>query len=778
MSSFGGSVKLTGESEYRKALSEISSNLKVLNSEMKSVTSQYDKNDKSVENLSSQNEVLNKKIEEQEKKVNLLKDALAESQKETGENSEKTKKWQIELNNAQTDLNKLNRELDTNSKTMEEAVEGTKDEADAVEDFGKEAEKSGDKALSLGDIIKANLISEGILGGLSALADGIKGIGAKFGEFLALGEETKETTATMDRLYGSFEKAGLYADDANDSMFALQGVLGDMGRSAEASNLLAKMSIDTKDLEANTRILTGVFAEFGDSIPTEGLAEGMQATAEMGSVQGVLADALEWQGVNLDEYNEKLASMTSAEERAAYIQSTLTDLYGESADAYRENNKALIESNEAQLRYELNLADIGKMAMPVNTSIKNISTSLMNGFFPALKSVMPGIQSVTNEFSNLVKAIVNGNQEGANQAFYMISEGITDVIVGLEEAMPQVMELVGNLLRMVLDLIGEYLPWIIEEGALMLSSLLSGITSKLDSIFPAILSVIQTVIQTILQNLPMLLEMGISMLVSLIQGISSMLPDLIPLAIDAVILLCETLLDNIDLIIDAGIDLIFALADGLLVATPILIDKIPFLIDKLVVSISKNFPLLLEMGIELTLKLADGIIKAIPQLVSKIPQIVNSITSGLKSGLSKIGEIGSNIVSGIWSGISNGFTWIKNKIKGWVGDLLGFFKKLLGINSPSTVFEEQVGENMALGVGEGFTATMSDVTKEMASAIPTEFDADISTNLNGASAASHIPTFDMMVSAFKQALTEVKVVMDDREMGGFVTNTVERVVFA
>ena len=105
MSSFGGTVKLTGESEYRKALSEISSNLKVLNSEMKAVTSEYDKNDKSVANLSSQNEVLNKKIDEQEKKVKVLKDALEKSKSETGENSETTKKWQIELNNAQAELN-------------------------------------------------------------------------------------------------------------------------------------------------------------------------------------------------------------------------------------------------------------------------------------------------------------------------------------------------------------------------------------------------------------------------------------------------------------------------------------------------------------------------------------------------------------------------------------------------------------------------------------------------------------------------------------------------
>ena len=61
-SSFGGTVKLTGESEYRKALREITNNLKVLNSEMKTVTSQFDKNDRSTSNLSQQSAVLTKKI--------------------------------------------------------------------------------------------------------------------------------------------------------------------------------------------------------------------------------------------------------------------------------------------------------------------------------------------------------------------------------------------------------------------------------------------------------------------------------------------------------------------------------------------------------------------------------------------------------------------------------------------------------------------------------------------------------------------------------------------
>ena len=67
--SFGGSIKLTGESEYTRALKTITSNLTVMASEMKLVSAQYNSNDKSIEALTSRNNVLNKQIEEGKKKV-------------------------------------------------------------------------------------------------------------------------------------------------------------------------------------------------------------------------------------------------------------------------------------------------------------------------------------------------------------------------------------------------------------------------------------------------------------------------------------------------------------------------------------------------------------------------------------------------------------------------------------------------------------------------------------------------------------------------------------
>ena len=86
-SSFGGSIKLTGESEYTKALKTITSNLTVMASEMKLVSTQFDKNDKSVQAITSRNTILNKEIEEGNKKVATYRKALEDFKTQQDKNA-------------------------------------------------------------------------------------------------------------------------------------------------------------------------------------------------------------------------------------------------------------------------------------------------------------------------------------------------------------------------------------------------------------------------------------------------------------------------------------------------------------------------------------------------------------------------------------------------------------------------------------------------------------------------------------------------------------------
>ncbi len=113
---FGLKIGLEGEKEFKKSLAEINQNFKVLGSEMKLVSSQFDKNDNSVQALSARNTVLNKEIDAQKQKIETLRQALANASESFGETDRRTQSWQIQLNNAEASLNGMEHEL--NSKII------------------------------------------------------------------------------------------------------------------------------------------------------------------------------------------------------------------------------------------------------------------------------------------------------------------------------------------------------------------------------------------------------------------------------------------------------------------------------------------------------------------------------------------------------------------------------------------------------------------------------------------------------------------------------------
>ena len=117
---FGGTIKLEGESQYRKAISQISAELKVMGSEMSKVTAEFGKNNTSTEALLKTNENLTNKINKQKEKIDILKSALTEASEKYGENDKKTLNWQNSLNKAESELILMQKELEKNNKILGE----------------------------------------------------------------------------------------------------------------------------------------------------------------------------------------------------------------------------------------------------------------------------------------------------------------------------------------------------------------------------------------------------------------------------------------------------------------------------------------------------------------------------------------------------------------------------------------------------------------------------------------------------------------------------------
>lgn len=78
---------------------------------MKLVESQFDKNDDSVQALTAKNQVLEKSIDAQKNKIETLRSALQNASSSFGETDKRTQAWQVQLNNAEAELNKMEREL-------------------------------------------------------------------------------------------------------------------------------------------------------------------------------------------------------------------------------------------------------------------------------------------------------------------------------------------------------------------------------------------------------------------------------------------------------------------------------------------------------------------------------------------------------------------------------------------------------------------------------------------------------------------------------------------
>lgn len=123
MASFGGAVKLTGESSYRAALRNISQNLKEVSSELKLVSSQYDKNDTSIEALTAKQTALTHRLEEQKAKLSTLREQYAKMGSEYQQNKEKHEQLIASYSREKSELERIGRELGTTSPEYKKQAE-------------------------------------------------------------------------------------------------------------------------------------------------------------------------------------------------------------------------------------------------------------------------------------------------------------------------------------------------------------------------------------------------------------------------------------------------------------------------------------------------------------------------------------------------------------------------------------------------------------------------------------------------------------------------------
>lgn len=436
---------LSGEKEYKQAISEIGSGMKVLDSEMRKVSSAYAQNADSVEALNAKNDVLERKISTQAEKIEYLKAALQQSAEKYGEADKRTMQWQTSLNNAEAELNNLNNQFDENKQKIADSSKEMGNLGDVVNGL---TSKLG---IQLPDGVKSSMNAMGSLDTQSlALAGGFAAVAAAIVKVeKAMISMTKESAAFADNIITLSMQTGqstqqlqefAYASELIDvSVDTLQGSLTKltnnmqdaMNGTGNAKASFDKLGVSVINaVDGSMRSANDVFYETIDALgqvknETERDAMSMDIFGRSAQdlnpliIQGSktlkeYADEAHNVGYVLDD--EALSALGAVDDAYQRLQKTqegvknqlsaefapyLEEFYGDVTTMVKDGGKALKDSG---------IVDSFGMLLDTVGDILNPMSDLSNNRVPALtKALQPlaKVMALMADAAELLKGVIN-----------------------------------------------------------------------------------------------------------------------------------------------------------------------------------------------------------------------------------------------------------------------------------------------------------------------------------------------------------------------------------
>lgn len=491
----------------------------------------------------------------------------------------------------------------------------------------------------------------------------VGGAAAGVGALSSVAENTREYRTEMGKLDTAFTTNKFTAADAKQTYSDLYAVVGDSGQATEAANHLSLLCDSTKDLQSWTEICTGVYGQFGDSLPIEGLTEAANETAKVGQVTGPLADALNWMGVSEDEFNEKLAKCSSEQERQQLITSTLTSLYSDASAQYKKTNGDVMESNRAHQQLSDTMAQIGAVAEPVLNSLIGLGGKLLEQLSPLIESVANNLAPVLINICEEVAPIIVSMLE---QIMPLIEELLPFITQLIEQLAPLIIQIVEQLFPPLMQIIQDLLPYFMQ------------IIQAIMPLFSTLVELLMPVIEVFIQLAGVLLNGLLAALTPIIEDLATFLNDLLTPLIPIISELCDTIVGILQPVFEQLSPVISLVFDALRPVLGLLGEMLETLIPALVPVI--------EWLAHIFSEVLGNAIKRVKKILEPISGIFNGIVDFVKgvfsgnweqawNGVVNIFKNVFNLLPTFVENVINGIIWIINKLLegvNWATSMIGW----------------------------------------------------------------------------------------------------------
>ncbi|MFB1050528.1 phage tail tape measure protein [Paraliobacillus sp. JSM ZJ581] len=744
---FGLKIGVDGEREFKKSLRDINQSFRVLGSEMKLVTSEFDRNDKSIKAITARNAVLNKEIDAQKEKISTLEKALANAAESFGENDRRTLSWQTQLNNANAELNNLERELkdsqeevkNLNREKVEKLVNGLKtagEIAGKVLVAGLKAAAAAMAAIGTGAVASGKFIKDS-LNVYGEYEDAMKQVQATMGLAGEEGEEAfnKLSQAAKDAgastRFSASESAealnylALAGYDTEQAIGALPGVLtlaaaGDMDL-ARASDLvtdsMAALGLEIADMDmymdkmakTSQKSNTDV-QQLGEGILVAGatMKNAGQDLDTLNVMLGVLAN----RGIKGAEGGTKLRniimSLTSPTSAAAKELESLgisvTDSSGnirDMNDIFTDLNKELDGLSEADKMNALSNIFNKQDLAGVNALLSGTGDE-MNNLYKELENADGAAQQMSDTMESGLAGSVRSLKSAYEGLQIVIGEQFAEMAQG---AVGDVTELVRDITEILNDgfqegditAIGERISSFLIQGINRITEYIPGAIDMIATMLTELVNVLVELLPTLL---PPLLEGAIALLTGIIEAIVGNIEPLVEMVVYLVTTVAEFIIENLPILINAAIQIVIALANGIAGALPQLIPAVIDAIILIVDTLINNLGQILNAALRIIMALAEGIVAALPRLIAALPQIINSIINFITSNLPMIIDMGVRIILQLVVGIIKAIPSLVAALPQIVMALI------TGIGKAAIAIVE-IGRNIVRGLWDGIASMVT-----------------------------------------------------------------------
>lgn len=805
----GGTIKLQGESEYRRALNQITQNLREVSSEMKVVTSTYDKNDTSTDALTAKSDVLNKRLEEQKSKLKLVseqykqyqdavkqsadehtqlgeklknaKENLASIETQVGKNSQEYKDQEKIVNDLQKQYDESTEAQDKNKKSLSQlAVQMNNAKADVIkttkeiDNLGKESDGSAKQVDNLSKKMgDAGVVTKGLNNGFTVLKGTMANLASQaiskvVDGFKELVGGAVDYQKSMEYYTTSFTVMTGSADKASETVKKLADIGAttpfDMPQLADATSLLMNFGFSADDAVDSMMMLGDISQGNAEKLNTIARAYGKMNSAQKVSLESInmMIDA----GFNpLQEISEKTGeSMQSLYDRVSKGKMSVDEITESMKRSTAEGGK-YFQSMDAQSQ---------TLDGRLSTLSDTINSKLGEALQPILqKAADEWIPNVTNAIDSMdmgsVVSTIDNIINGIKDMFgYVMDNGdtIISLVAGIGTAM-----LTWNVASMINGVVTAVKAYqMANEGATVAQALLNGVMNANPIMLVATLlaGLVTTIITLWNTN----------------EGFRN-----------TVISVWNAFKDTVGNVITS----VGGFIDNLISWFQALPGRIGAFLGEVIGNVQNWASSMVSRASEAGSNFVNGVVSFISGLPSAVWNWLSSALNNVWNFAGQLAQAGANAASGLVNNIVGTISSLPGRLYNWGVDMVkgiadGIRNAIHHVTSAVSAVADKIKSflhfsrpdegplaeyetwmpDMVAGLSDSLRKASPELinqTEALANGMSDAFNA------NGGIQASGGRSYDTMVEAFKDALSQVKIEMDDEEMGHFVDKTVTKLVY-